>query len=39
VYLAELLPEKGLSIAVLVNWISVTISTLGFPILNDAIGI
>jgi hypothetical protein len=38
-YRAEILPEKGLSISIIVNWVCVTFITFTFPIFNQAVGI
>lgn len=38
-YLAEILPEKGISIAVLFNWIATSIVAQVFPKMNSAINI
>lgn len=37
-YNAEILPDKGVSIATICNWLSVIIITLLFPVVNASIG-
>ena len=37
--MAEILPEKGLSVGTAVNWICVACVALGFPIIDASLGI